>query len=692
MKKNEAKKQAVIPPAPAKSPAPPVSRPGLSRTGRLLFWLILLFGAVVRLWWLGRASYMIDEINVVRDAATQATFTQVFNTELDRFGFLHRLPLLMLILHAMFKAFAPVGSFPPEWLARLPFALFGIGALPFFYLLGRALKNTVVGLWSMFLAAISVFFIFYSREAYDYAMLIFFTVGALWGGAEMIGRLVRDEPVGWPVTLGYIFFSAGLLQAHLSGLLFLAPWNALMVVVLIRQGGWKRFFKSDRILYVAATLGAAYLAFLPFLLRLMGGGFTSTENELMKRFTFEVFPGLLGRMGWGEWWLTVLLFAGFMGLGLVFGLRDPDRDARRTAILLGAQLLVYFAVQSYTLRVSRFEVRYYSPIFPLFIVLVAAGMEYAVGWVGVRRATLKPAMLRAALAAPLILGLLPSVGMTVRLDCRGYNYKGIARWIMDNVPTNGIAAFHNVYELRGVPSVYPTPGRFVTCVAAWSNEEDYQRNQVPRRFEEMFTRFPLIRFMEVIPTDVLAPQLVKEFIPRDRFFMRQEWLVDNAWRGLAALRTLPIGEVQWFSGSMDKVLLSYNLPEDLPALAAKQGRSFYVYFGPEWGYLKDQQMNDWMTTERGGTVIIGNIKGQPVKARLLFRLVAVPAGASFSVIGPDGARLVDNLKVPPEFRTVPVPGLTLAPGESTFRVQVLPLGAQRGQLWVYAVTAEPDAD
>jgi len=99
-----------------------------------------------------------------------------------------------------------------------------------------------------------------------------------------------------------------------------------------------------------------------------------------------------------------------------------------------------------------------------------------------------------------------------------------------------------------------------------------------------------------------------------------------------------------------------------------------------------------MTPDRGGTVIIGKIKGQPVKARLLFRLVAVPAGASFSVIGPDGARLVDNLKVPPEFRTVPVPGLTLAPGESTFRVQVLPLGAQRGQLWVYAVTAEPDAD
>jgi hypothetical protein len=35
----------------------------------------------------------------------------------------------------------------------------------------------------MFLAAISVFFIFYSREAYDYAMLIFSRWRAL-GGAE----------------------------------------------------------------------------------------------------------------------------------------------------------------------------------------------------------------------------------------------------------------------------------------------------------------------------------------------------------------------------------------------------------------------------------------------------------------------------------------------------------------------------
>jgi hypothetical protein len=375
---------------------------------------------------------------------------------------------------------------------------------------------------------------------------------------------------------------------------------------------------------------------------------------------------------------------------LVFGLRDPDRDAP-DGYPLGAQLLVYFAVQSYTLRVSRFEVPLLQSDLPFIHCVGRGGDGVRRGLVCVRRATLKPAMLRAALPRRLILWLLPSVGMTVSAGLRGLNYKGIARWIMDNVPTNGIAAFHNVYGIARVPSVYPTPGRFVTCVAAWSNEEDYQRNQGPRRFEEMFTRFPLIRFMEVIPTDVLARNWSRNSSRAIGFSCASGWWTTLARPGRVA-HLADRGSPMVFRGSMTRCCSPTTWPEDLPALAAKQWPLVLCLFWSGMGISQgsaDERLDDDRT---GGDGHYRQYQGQPGQGAPVVQLVAVAGRRELFVIGPTARGWVDNLKVPPEFRTVPVAGVDIGAGREHFPGAGAAAGRAARQVWVYAVTAEPDAD
>ncbi len=695
MAKKKRRPPEAQPPAPAPAavletaPAPvPVIEAGSGFTSRerWLFWGILAFGALVRFLWLGRASFMIDEINVVRDAATQPGYSAIFHTELDRFTSLHRLPLLMFILRFVFQSIGYHSSFPPEWLARLPFAVLGTLSLPLFYALGRTLKNKTLGLWCMFLVSVSVFHAYYSREAYDYSMVVFFSAGTLWSAVELLRCEFKDVKAGpWRVA-AYLFFSIGILQAHLSGLLFLGPLNALMFLLLFRSPGGMKGNQLGRWL---AMMGAAYVVFLPFLLRLFGG-FETTESPLAKQFTLEAVPALFGRMGWGQFPWTLAPFVGFLLAGLA-GIRlAHDRRERFLLILLALQFLAYFAVQSWMLRVSRFEVRYYSALFPLLIVFVAFGIDYVVTWCRAKWPGAPAVALHAAVAVPLFLWLLPSLWSVCALQARGYNYKGIAAWINQNIPPNGTYAFYNIYELRGVPQVYPTPGRTATSAAVWSSGDDYQRVQPPKRVASLFSRFPQIYFVEVAPDDILAPETKADPLPREALFMRHEWLLDPAWDRLLQLRTFPPSEVQLNATNAPRTLVSWNTVEDLPALAAKNGRSLYVAFGDGWQYARDQQMNDWMLLQTGGSIHLGNAGKEPAKALLRISALAPAGDTLLTVTDSRGATVLDHARMVPEFRDVTVTNLVLPPGLSRFDLQTVPApGAMNGQLAVYAIGVTP---
>jgi hypothetical protein len=641
----------------------------------VIFISLFVAGLVLRVALLGHASYWIDEIPTIGSAISQKSISSLYQTELDRFTSYHHLPFLDVVPFLFIKLVGFSGPFPPEWLSRLPFALLGALTLPLLFFLGKAIKDRTVGLWAMFLGTFSIFHVFYSREAYAYSLLIFFVAGTSWLGVRLVQDTIEQKPLRWPLIVGYMLFSAGFLHAHLGALLFLVPWNAMMIVAAIWWGGVKSFFKMSRIGLWALTLGVAYVAFLPFLLRLMGG-YTSTDSPTPFSFTRQVIPAVLGRMGWGESVWALLPFAALFLAGCAFACSGL-RQKKPNMVLLGvAQILVYFVFQSWMQKKSnsRFEVRYYSPLYPLLLATVAVGMEQAVQWASMKLPKVSDRALRAGVAAVLLLWLAPSLWWVVNMQCRGVaNYKGIADWIMKNVPENGIYSFYNVYELRGVPQVYPTPGRTPTSVSAWSSRDDFNRVQPPKRMESLFTRFPQIYFIELAPSDILAPVPNDDFLPRDKVFARHEWIEDPTWDKLSRFKTFPLGDLPLNATNIHKVLISYNKLEDMPQVAARRGEKFYHYFGPEWRYYRDQRMKDWLVNTGHATLYVGNATDKPLTADLILQVMAPPRGCRWSLFLPNGKVIVDNsfISAPPGALTVR--NVVLLPGAVLpLTLQVLP--------------------
>ena len=666
---------------------------GVRNTGSrvvLFLGILLLAGLLLRTMYLGRASYWIDEINIINVSAAMDSVKDIYRLELERFNWYHVLPFLSAVVHVVIKTVGYTGAFPPEWLARILFALCSTVSLYFFFLLGRTVRSWAVGLWAMFLATFSVFHLFYSREVYAYSLLIFFGAGCLWTGLETVRRAIRPDRGRWPFALGYMLFSTLFLQTHMSALLFLVPWTGLLGLTVLLSLGWKKTFEGSNVVFWILTLGLSFAVFSPFLIR-MFGGYTTTDDPGAATFSLQTVSAVFGRMGWGEYWWCMLPFLFFLLVGVFCAVRDWKKDGHWAGLLIVAQMLLYFALQSWMLvrTQSRFEVRYYHGMFPLMIVLVGWGIEQSLGWLAVKR-NLPVAILRGTLGTVILIWALPSLVSVCALQCRGYsNYRGLAEWINANLATNGVYSFYNSTEMRAVPRVYPTPGRIPTSVADWSSAEDFKRADPPGRAVSLFTRFPLTVFAEFAPDDLLRPGSGSAPIPRDQLFMRHEWITDAAWSRLHRLKTFPVGEMLPQATNAQMVLISYNRPEDLPALAAKRNQTFYSYFGPEWGYVKDNQMNGWKITEHSGTIFIGNISDRPLPGAIKIAVLGYPSGGLVSVYGPDGRKLLDKTDIPPNYQLLTLPVTELQPGLNSCRMEILPAqGSLSAALLVYGIVIE----
>lgn len=659
----------------------------MSSNQKILFWLILLAGIFFRLFNLGLASYQIDEVNIVRDAVQAPTTVAIWKTELERFTWYHRLPLTMMAIHVFNKWFGTGGpQHPSEFIARLPFTIAGILALPLFFGLGRRLAGARVGLWAMALAALSTFQIFYSREAYDYSLLVCLTVGVLWAGLELFEVFRAQRRFPWVLATAYNVLAVLLLFTHLSGLITLAMWCVVLVVMLLRD---KQTRTLGRLVPAVVTFGIPYVFFLPFLWKLLFGGWVDSDSGAMvDRIRSSILADLLGRMGWGQAWWALIPFIAALALGGWIALRKGAKN-RDFAVALLIHLVVGFVVQAWMLRVARFEVRYFAAIQPTLIIFVALGMA-SIATVFPERLRKAGGALAVGISVLLFAWLGANAWVVTELQCRGSNFKGLANWVNTELPRNGIYCFYNGYELRGVPAFYSTPDRFATFPVTWSSAADYKKFQVRERMVSMFQRFPTIAYVEYQPADLLAPLRADvQPVPRADLFMRQLWLTDPAYEKLVQWKTLPLGDTQWNNEYMDRVLISYNLPEDIPALARKHGRSLYHFFADDWRYLKDQQMNDWLTTRTSASLMLGNLHDQPTAARLRILVAAAPAGGRMSLYAPSG-KLLDNVEVSAQLREIVVDRLQLLPGQTRLSFEILPpAGAAESTLLMYGVEITP---
>jgi len=168
------------------------------RRSRYLQVLLVLtvLGAFLRLFQLGTASLWLDEASTLTFA--RESFTQIWGSMSA--GEFHP-PLFYWLEHAML-AFGE-----SELVLRLLPAIFGILAIPVFFGIGTELLDRNTGVLAAALLTFSPFHIFYSQEARDYALMLFFFSLAFLFFLRLIRSWGRRDAILFGVFSAFAFWT-----------------------------------------------------------------------------------------------------------------------------------------------------------------------------------------------------------------------------------------------------------------------------------------------------------------------------------------------------------------------------------------------------------------------------------------------------------------------------------------------------
>ncbi|MBN2308373.1 MAG: glycosyltransferase family 39 protein [Candidatus Hydrogenedentes bacterium] len=329
---------------------------------------------------------------------------------------MHRLyPLCYVLAHFMLR----LGD--SESLLRLPSLVAGVAGIAALYGLAKEAHSRAAGLVAAFLLALSAYHVHYSQDARFYA---FAALAGIWIVHALFRAITRGRRADWASYIGACLFAlsvqltmapfivAAAAGAALWGLATRAPdtgkrrLRAVGLLVLCTALGslgvvTLSVVRSDSPLHFVAGAGlddhwadAGADAKTPLLDRhrrdpgLTGGRAHRLTPMEYGAYLSEYFRFQFAPLGWAALALAVL------GLGVLW-----RRSSAWGAILLAA--LALFPVPFFLVDVRHvFVSRYFIPVLPIGLLLVAAGVAVCIEYAGRRSRTLH------GLAAAAILALL----------------------------------------------------------------------------------------------------------------------------------------------------------------------------------------------------------------------------------------------------------------------------------------------
>ncbi len=207
-------------------------------------WLIVIVGALVRLYHLDFQSLWLDEGWQYAIASAQS-MRGVFDRALEPEA--AHPPLSYLINHLFLQVQ------DSDFFLRLPSVLFGIGSLPLCYLFARRFAPPPAAVLAVLVFALSPLHIWYSQEARMYAQLIFLSLLS----TIFLFNALEDAHAKWWVW--YTLTVTAGLYTHI----FMA-WS------IIAQGLWTVLYYRDHLLSYSISMAVVSTFFLvplgPFLL------------------------------------------------------------------------------------------------------------------------------------------------------------------------------------------------------------------------------------------------------------------------------------------------------------------------------------------------------------------------------------------------------------------------------------------
>ncbi len=211
----------------------------LAGGGSVTWWVVALTvaAAMLRFYRIDAQSFWVDELWTIKAAAVGGTLTaRSVLTNVQG-------PLHAVLVHLLSAA----GT--GEGLLRGLSAVFGVATVPMVYLLGREVVDRRAGLVAAGLATVSPFFIWYSQELRNYALLLFFATAATLAVWRIVTR--RGGPwIAYGVATGLAILSnlsaVFLAAAHWVFALprarddrgFVVRWILTFVLVAVCLAPW----------------------------------------------------------------------------------------------------------------------------------------------------------------------------------------------------------------------------------------------------------------------------------------------------------------------------------------------------------------------------------------------------------------------------------------------------------------------
>ncbi|MFC2046548.1 glycosyltransferase family 39 protein [Chloroflexota bacterium] len=359
----------------------------------LLF--IILLALVLQLYGLESKSLWHDELGTLRNAGWGGSWIDAIRNPLT-IPTLPKPPLSFLVT----RIFMVLGD--RAFALRLPSVLFATLTIPLVYAFGTLLFGRRVGLLAAFLLAIAPLHIRYAQEARMYSMLAFFSLLSLY----FFWRAIRARS-GW---LWFWFATVATLNlyTHQFAFLSLGVLTLFGLWLLIDSRARPQF--PFRAWHLFASLAGIFLAYLPMLSYLVegllseegvGGNAPPAFGELAWNLAsiasaFRLFSGG-NDVGLA---LYVVLFA-LAVVVLVARLRghmqssagNPQGDSgwgfrtSRALVLLIGWIVLPMAIVLSVPTGHGVRIRYLIFLLPVYLLLVAYGLDVIILWLGSRLST-----------------------------------------------------------------------------------------------------------------------------------------------------------------------------------------------------------------------------------------------------------------------------------------------------------------
>lgn len=261
--------------------------------------VVVIVGAFLRFYKLGEPSLWNDELSSWRRSSFD-TLAKVITKGAEED--VHP-PGYYILLHGVLA----VGD--SEWWLRLPSALAGVASLVVIFLLGRRLWSETEGLVAAGLMAVLWAPIRYSQEARSYALLMLFSMLAVWAWMVMMREVDRKGKPTLDQALWYTLAASALTYLHYFGVLLVGLQGIATAVYI----GAKRH-RQSALGHAAGVYVAIVVLYLPWIGPFLhdltqSKSWMESPDAEGSSATWSYMRFLFNHQGWLTVWMLLLIGA-----------------------------------------------------------------------------------------------------------------------------------------------------------------------------------------------------------------------------------------------------------------------------------------------------------------------------------------------------------------------------------------------